>query len=88
MERNYLNNGKRGIDFEKDKLKLVLLEAMNGDEFTKDRRKPNYQDWIENQVTEDIYNSMVAYIQVYGAGAGSSDGTGNGKPELLQKLEK
>ena len=31
---------------------------------------------------------MVAYVQVYGAGAGSSDGTGIGKPELLQMLEK
>ena len=37
---------------------------------------------------EAIYNSIVAYMQVYGAGARSSDGTGIGKLELLQKLEK
>ena len=78
-----LEQQRRGIDVAKDKLKLVLLEAMNGDEFTEDRRKPNYQDWIKNQVTEAIYNSTVTYMQVYGAEAGSRDGSGNGKPELL-----
>ena len=37
---------------------------------------------------EAIYNSTVAYVQVYGAGAGSNDRIGIGKPELLQKLEE
>ena len=88
LESKYLNNNKRGIDVVKEELKLVLLEAMNGDEFAVDRQKPNYKDWIENQVMEAIYNSTVVYVQVYGAEAESSDGTGIGKPELLQKLEK
>ena len=88
LESKYLNNGERGIDVVKEELKLILLQAMNGDEFVEDRRKPNYQDWIENQVTEAIYNSTVAYVQVYGAGVGSSNGTRIGKPELSQKLEK
>ena len=83
-----MNNGKRSIDVAKEDLKLVLLEAMNEDEFAEDRRKPNYQDWIENQVTDAIYNSTMAYVQVCGAGAGSSDGTGIGKPELLHLMEK
>ena len=39
-------------------------------------------------MTEAIYNTTVAYVQVYGAGQRSSDGTGIGKPELLQMLEK
>ena len=89
LESKYLNNSKRGIDVVKEELNLVLLEAMNGDKFAKERQKSNYKDWIENQVKEAIYNSTVAYVQVYGAAVGSSDGTGIGKPELLQKqLEK
>ena len=86
LESKYLNNGERGIDVAKEDLKLILLEAMSGDEFAKDRRKPNYEDWIENQVTEAIYNSTVAYVQVYGTRTGSSDGIG--KPELLHLMEK
>ena len=39
-------------------------------------------------MTKAIYNSTVAYVQVYGVGEGISDGTGIGKPKLLQKLEK
>ena len=81
-----MNNGERGIDVANEDLKLLLLEAMDGDEFVEDRWKPNYQDWIENQVTEAIYNSTMAYMQIYGMGARSSDGSG--KPELLQLMEK
>ena len=88
LESKYLNNSERGIDGAKEDLKLVLLEAMSGDEFAKDRWKPNYQEWIENQVMKAIYNSTVAYVQVYGAGAGSSDETRIGKPELLHLMEK
>ena len=86
LESKYLNNGERGIDQVKEDLKLLLLAAMNGDELLEDRRKPNYQDWIENQVTEAIFNSMVAYVAIFGAGVGSSDGSG--KPELMQLMEK
>ena len=86
LESKYLNNGKIGIDQVKEDLKLLLLAAMDGDEFVKDRRKPNYQDWIENQVTEAIYNSMVAYVAIFGPGVGSSDG--NGKLELMHLMEK
>ena len=35
-------NGERSIDAVKEDLKLLLLAAMDGDEFLKDRRKPNY----------------------------------------------
>ena len=59
---------------------------MDGDEFVEDRRKSNYQDWIESQVTEAIYNSMVAYVAIFGPGVGSNDGSG--KPELMQLMEK
>ena len=83
-----MNIGKKGIDVAKMDLKLILLEAMSGDKFAEDRRKPNYQDWIENQVMEAIYNSTMAYVQVYGMGAGSSDRTGIEKPELLHLMEK
>ena len=86
LESKYLNNGEKGYDVAKEDLKLLLLEAKSGDEFAEDQRKSNYQDWIENQVTEAIYNLMVAYVQVYGAGAGSIDGIG--KSELLQLMEK
>ena len=86
LKSKYLNNGERGIDVANEDLKLVLLEAMGGDEFAEDRQKPNYQDWIENQVTEAIYKSMVAYVQIFGTGAGSTDGSG--KPELMQLMEK
>ena len=65
----------------KEDLKLLLLAAMDGDEFLEDRRKPNYQDWIENQVTEAIFNLMVAYVAIFRPGVGSSDGSG--KPELM-----
>ena len=88
LESKYLNNSQKNMDIVKEELKLVLLEAMNGVKFAEDRRKSNYKDWIENQVREAIYNSIVAYMQVYGVGAGSSDGTKIGKSELLQKLEK
>ena len=86
MESKYLNNSERGIDQVKEDLKLLLLAAMDGDEFLEDRRKPNYQDWIENQVSEAIFNSMVAYVAIFGPGVGSSDGSG--KPELIQLMEK
>ena len=86
LESKYLNNGERGIDVAKEDLKLFLLDAMGGDEFVEDRRKPNYQIWIENQVTEAMYNSMVAYVAVFGTGMGSSDGSR--KPELMQLMEK
>ena len=86
LESKYLNNGERGIDVAKEDLKLFLLEAMGGDEFAEDRWKPNYQDWIENQLTKAIYNSTVVYVQVYGTGVESSDGIG--KPKLLQLMEK
>ena len=36
LESKYLNNGERGINVAKEESKLVLLEAMNGDKFTKD----------------------------------------------------
>ena len=81
LESMYLNNGERSIDVAKEDLKLLLLEAMDGDEFVEDRRKPNYQDWIESQVTEAIYNSMIAYVAIFGPGVGSSDGSR--KPELM-----
>ena len=42
LESKYLNNGERGIDQVKEDLKLLLLAAMDGDEFLEDRRKPNY----------------------------------------------
>ena len=86
LERKYLNNGERSIDAVKEDLKLLLLAAMDGDEFLEDRRKPNYQDWIENQVMEAIFNSMVAYVAIFGPRVGSSDGSG--KPELMQSMEK
>ena len=42
LESKYLNNGERGIDQVKEDLKLLLLAAMDGDEFLEDQRKPNY----------------------------------------------
>ena len=42
LESKYLNNGERGIDTVKEDLKLLLLAAMDGDEFLEDRWKPNY----------------------------------------------
>ena len=42
LESKYLNNGERSIDVAKEDLKLLLLEAMGGDNFIKDQRKPNY----------------------------------------------
>ena len=39
-------------------------------------------------MTKTIYNSKMAYVQVYGARAGSNDGTGIGKLELLHLIEK
>ena len=36
LESKYLNNGERGIDAVKEDLKLLLLEAMDGDEFLED----------------------------------------------------
>ena len=62
LESKYLNSGERSIDVVKEDLKLLLLEAMGEDEFAEDQRKPNYGHWIENQVTEAIYNSTVAYV--------------------------
>ena len=82
LESKYLNNDKRGVGVVKEELNLILFKAMNGDKFAEDQQKPNYKDWIENQVTEAIYNSTVAYVQMYGAGPRSSDETGIGKPEL------
>ena len=40
LESKYLNNGERGIDQVKEDLKLLLLAAMDEDEFLEDRRKP------------------------------------------------
>ena len=37
LESKYLNNGERGIDQVKEDLRLLLLAAMDGDEFFEDR---------------------------------------------------
>ena len=37
LESKYFNNGERSIDVAKEDLKLLLLEAMDGDEFIEDR---------------------------------------------------
>ena len=42
LESKYLNNDERGVDAAKEDLKLLLLAAMDGDEFVEDRWKPNY----------------------------------------------
>ena len=77
LESKFLNNDERGIDAVKEDLKLLLLAAIDGDEFLKDRRKPNYQDWIENQVREAIFNSMVAYVAIFGPGWAAVMGAGS-----------
>ena len=42
LEKQYLNDGLKGLELVKGKLKLLLLDGMAGDEFLEDRRKFHY----------------------------------------------
>jgi hypothetical protein len=66
LERQFLSNGQNGFDLVKKTLINLLLEGMRGDEFEDDKNKPHYSKWIENQVQEAIFNSIVPYTQIYG----------------------
>ena len=57
---------------------------MIGDEWDGDRQKFGWENWIDNQVNEAIFNATVPYIQINGERSRSSTG---GKLELLEKLE-
>ena len=49
LESKYLNNGERDIDQVKEDLKLLLLAAMDGDEFLEDRQKPNSRNGLRTK---------------------------------------
>jgi len=80
----YLNNGQRGLELVKNKLKLLVFEGMAKDEFQEVRGKKEWDKWIKEQVQEAIFNPTLSYNQVYGRDSNSS----GGKSKLLEKLEK
>ena len=61
LEKQYLNDGIKGLDLVKTELKLLLLESTAGDEFQKDRDRSKWSKWIEEQVVEAIYNPTMTY---------------------------
>ena len=74
--------------------KVVALPSVSGvrgailpvqvDEWHEDRRKFGFESWIDSQVNEAIFNTIVAYYQV--CGEGSTTGPGE-NPQLLEKIE-
>ena len=83
LGKQYLNDGHKGLELARGKLKLLLLDGMSGDEFLEHRRKFHYSRWIDEQVQEAIFNPMMAYIGIYGAGSDTSAG----KSKRWEKLE-
>ena len=83
LEKQYFNDGQKGLELVRGELKLLLLDGMSGDEFLEDRRKFHYSRWIDEQVQEAIFNPTMAYIGIYGAGSNTSAG----KSERWEKLE-
>ena len=84
LEKQFLNNGEKGLDEAIRELQNRIFLGMVGDEWDEDRRKFGFEGWIDNQVNEAIFNATLAYYQIYGEG--SSTGHGK-KPQLLEKIE-
>ena len=84
LEKKFLNDDERGLDLAKNELQNVILFGMHREEWDEDRWKFGWEDWIDNQVSEAIFNATVPYIQIYGEG---SDNSNIGKPKLLEKLK-
>ena len=74
LEKQYLNDGIKGLNLVKTKLKFLLLEGMAGDEFQEDRDKSKWSKWIEEQVIEAICKSTMTYDVVNPSDASTSGG--------------
>ena len=83
LEKQYLNNGLKGLELVKNDLLVILREGTAGAEFEEARGTDNWDAWIEQQATEAIYNPTMAYDALH-PGEGSSSGM---KSELYAKLE-
>ena len=84
LEKQFLNDGERGLDEARRELQNLSFLGLVGDEWDEDRRKFGFEAWMDSQVNEAIYNATVRYYQVYGEGSTTSPGD---KPELLEKIE-
>jgi len=83
LEKQYLNNGLKGLELVKNDLLVILREGTAGAEFEEARGTDDWDVWIEQQATEAIYNPTMAYDALH-PGEGSSSGM---KSELYEKLE-
>ena len=84
LEKQFLNDGERGLDVAKRELQNLIFLGLARDEWDAHRQKFGYKNWIDSQVSEAIFNATMAYTQIYGKGSSSST---SGKLELLEKLE-
>ena len=83
LERQYLNNGIKGLELVKNDLMLFLTESTAGVEFEEDRGMSDWDTWIKQQAKKAIYNPTMTYDVVHPS-EGSSSGM---KSELYEKLE-
>jgi Protein kinase domain len=85
LERQYLNRGEPGLQQARQDLTIILMEGLGGPEFDEDRAKfgkTSWSDWIDQQITEIIHNSTLAYSATYG----TSSSISGGPSELYKKL--
>jgi len=60
LEKQYLNNGLKGLELVKNDLLVILREGTDGAEFEEARGTDDWDAWIEQQATEAIYNPTMA----------------------------
>ena len=61
LEKQFLNDGERGLDEARRELQNLIFLGMVRDEWDEDRRKFVFEAWIDSQVNEAIFNATVAY---------------------------
>ena len=83
LEKQYLNNGTKGLELVKNELMLLLTESTVGSEFEEAWGTNDWDVWIEQQAMEAVYNPTMA-IDALHLGEGSGSGM---KSELFEKLE-
>ena len=83
LEKQYLNNGTKGLELVKNDLMLLLTEGTAGADLEEARGMSDWDTWIEEQATKAIYNPTMTYDVVHP----SEDSSSDMKSELYEKLE-
>lgn len=83
LERTFLNDGPKGLTHATNVLRDLLLDGLAGDEFEEDRRKFGWDVWIDEQVQEALFNSMMPFNAVYGDRSDPTDAQSDLRNKLM-----